>query len=147
MALRFLAACIVLSLPLIACERSTSDKDLTLVRADEVLALGTRDKGLLGKSKRVVIIDPRPMALYEAGHIKGARSMPMPTMNDVAVPELGDFKSVAILVYGTNANDVLGPAASKRLIELGYDSVYTLRGGLEGWTKASMPVVTGKDPG
>lgn len=144
---RTLAACIVLSLTSVACERSTSDRDLTLVRSDEVLALGTRDKGLLGKSKRVVIIDPRPVALYEAGHIKGARSMPMPSMNDVAVPELGDFKSVAILVYGTNANDVLGPAASKRLIELGYDSVYTLRGGLEGWTKASMPIVTGKDPG
>ena len=64
MTLRILAACFVLSLPLVACERSTSDKDLTMVRADEVLALGTRDKGLLGKSKRVVIIDPRPIALY-----------------------------------------------------------------------------------
>jgi len=147
MTLRILASCFVLSLPLMACERSTSDKDLTLIRADEVLALGSRDKGLLGKSKRVVIVDPRPTALYEAGHIKGARSMPMPTMNDVALPELGDVKSVAILIYGTNASDVLGPAASKRLIELGYDSVYTLRGGLDAWTKASMPTATGKDPG
>lgn len=129
-----------------ACERSTSDRNITLVRPDEVTTLGSRAKGLFTSAQRVVIVDPRPVKLYEASHIKGARSMPLPTMDDVAVAELGNPKLVAILVYGSDAGDVLGTAASKQLIELGYDDVYTLRGGLAGWTKAGMPVASGSTP-
>ncbi len=144
---RSLVARVLCIASLAACERSTSDKNLVLVRPDETLTLASRDAGVFGKHLKVVIVDPRTEALYEAGHVRGAISMPMPTMNDAAVPTLGAEGNLAVLVYGANANDVLGPAASKRLIELGYDHVYTLRGGLDAWVKAQMPTVTGKDPG
>jgi 3-mercaptopyruvate sulfurtransferase SseA len=47
------------------------------------------------------------------------------------------------VVYDTDYNDVLAKAASKRLLELGFDRVYTLEGGLKAWEKAGNDVATG----
>ena len=51
----------------------------------------------------------------------------------------------AIVVYATSVQDVLGTAASKRLIELGYQPVYTLKGGLRQWMRDGNKV-DGTDP-
>jgi 3-mercaptopyruvate sulfurtransferase SseA len=45
-------------------------------------------------------------------------------------------------VYGTSHDDTIAKAASKRLMELGFDDVYTLKGGLESWKSAGKDVVT-----
>ena len=38
-----------------------------------------------------------------------------------------------IIVYGDGFQDILSDAASKRLIEMGFKDVYTLRGGIQQW--------------
>ena len=49
-----------------------------------------------------------------------------------------------ILVYGEGFQDILADAASKRLIQLGYKDVYTLRGGIQQWEADGYEVVRGE---
>ena len=47
------------------------------------------------------------------------------------------------IVYDTDWEDTIGKAASKRLMELGFDNVYTLEGGLKAWKRDGNSVETG----
>ena len=78
---------------------------------------------------------------YEAGHIPGAISLPFPMIEQ-------DHKSYlrnagTIVVYDTDWDDVIAVSASKRLMELSYKEVFTLRGGLEAWVADGNPVEKG----
>ena len=39
------------------------------------------------------------------------------------------------IVYDSDYDDVMAKAASKRLLELGYDGVFTIRGGIKAWQR------------
>jgi len=50
------------------------------------------------------------------------------------------------IVYDTDYDDVLAKAASKRLMELGYENVYSLLGGLKAWKTEGYPVEKSQAP-
>lgn len=129
-----------------ACKVKTSDRDLQLVnshQAVEIASSGSKG-GLFSASPKAVWIDPRSPKEFDLAHIPGA----------VNLPFAGNFENDArtvlanatvIIVYGSSVQDVLGVAASKRLIELGYSNVYTLKGGLRQWARDGNKV-DGTDP-
>ena len=125
------------------CSKKTSDRDLEWVTPYQGMDLLGKATGVFGSRGDTVNIwlDPRTPTEYAAGHIPGAISLPFPMIEQ-------DHKSLlrnagTIIVYDTNWNDVIAVSASKRLMEIGYSDVHTLRGGLEAWTADGNAVDTG----
>ncbi|MEC8320612.1 MAG: rhodanese-like domain-containing protein [Planctomycetota bacterium] len=125
------------------CKTETSDRDLRPVAPQEAIDLAVpRSDGAFGRMSRPVWLDPRIRRAYDAGHIPGALSMPFGSgmFEDRAREELEGRSP--IIVYGDGFQDILSDAASKRLIEMGFKDVYTLRGGIQQWEADGYEIET-----
>ena len=132
----------MLALPLLAgCTRKTSDRDLMFVSSFQAVEKINEKPGLLDKKLRTAWVDPRTTELYAKEHIPGAISLPFPRMQAEAETTLKGYDQ--FIVYDTDWEDTIGKAASKRLMELGFDDVYTLEGGLKAWKRDGNSVETG----
>jgi rhodanese-related sulfurtransferase/DNA-binding HxlR family transcriptional regulator len=101
---------------------------LEQVTADELA-----DRLALGK---VVLLDVRPESEYRAGHIAGARSAPLPSL-DALVPELSRRREIVAYcrgpycVYADDAVRLLrGRGLKARRLDVGYPE----------WRRAGLPV-------
>lgn len=127
------------------CDVKTSDRDLQTINCHEAIELGSRlGDGPFGGSTTVFWVDPRSPEEFKKASIPGAINLPFGEAfeQDARVRLRG---ADAIIVYATSVQDVLGTAASKRLIELGLGNVYTLKGGIRQWMKDGN-AVEGDDP-
>jgi|GEM_PF-442212 len=125
----------------IACTRKTSDRDLMMVTPFQAVEKVNTTPSWLSKPKHSAWIDPRTTEQYAAEHIPGAISLPFPRMQTEAEFTLKSYDQ--FIVYDTDYGDVIGRAASKRLMELGFDNVYTLNGGLKAWKSDGNEVQSG----
>ena len=86
-----------------------------------------------------LVIDLRSAEAYGRGHIVGAKNIQM----DELESRLGQLdKSKAVVVVcdaGVTSN-----RAVDRLKKAGFESAWGLKGGMNGWIQAGLPVVTGK---
>lgn len=132
---------VLLLINLAGCDRKTSDRDLVYV--DPFQAVEALNKPASGFSKRVqgVFVDGRSPEEFAAGHIAGAISLPFPSMTSEASLVLAPYNT--FVVYGNDYQDIIAVAASKRLMELGFENVSTLSGGLKAWQAAGNAVETG----
>lgn len=99
--------------------------------------LAPLDAVRLINDREPVVIDVRPATDFKKGHLINAMSLPLAKLEDRA-SEIGRDKSRPVIVY-----DSLGGAgveAAARLRKLGFSEVYPLRGGLNGWLGANLPV-------
>lgn len=139
-------ACLVLLLPIaVGCTRKTSDRDLTFLKSFEAIELTNKKPDWFDKKLRTAWVDPRTTELYAQEHIPGAISLPFPRMQAEAEKMLEGYDQ--FIVYDTDWEDTIGKAASKRLMELGFDNVYTLEGGLKAWKRDGQQVVSGEPAG
>ena len=127
---------------LMGCAKTISDRDLQLVGVAEGIELVEARKKLLGGSRTGAWVDPRSERAYRQGHIPGAISLPYQYVAS-RHEELKPFD--VLVVYGDDYNDDLADGMSKRLMELGFRDVRTLRGGLRTWKAAEYELETG-DP-
>ncbi len=137
-------AVIAATLAVISCTNTTSDRDLVLVNPIDAQELVQGQAKLLGLGGTTVgtYVDPRSERDFRLGHIPGAISLPF--------QHLADNKSTldgydVLIVYGDDYNDPKANAMSKRLLELGFSDVRTLRGGLRAWTLAGFALDTASD--
>ncbi len=126
------------------CSKSISDSDLVLVSPSEGIELAEGRKTLLGLGgvEKAAWVDPRGGRAYREGHIPGALHVPFQDLTDQQEMLRGYD---ALIVYGSDFQDNLADAMSKRLLEMGFRDVRTLKGGLRAWTRAGHEVETG-DP-
>jgi len=124
-----------------ACETSTSDRDLVFLNSYDALKTISQPGGVFSSAKTSAFIDPRSRENYATKHIAGAISLPFEDMT-LEAPGLLEKYDI-LVVYGTDYNDILASASSKRLMEIGFKTVYTLEGGLKAWEKAGNEVQTG----
>ncbi len=130
---------------LAGCEAKTSDRDIVWVEPAEALTEGAKPRGLFGSAgTKVIWLDPRLPPEYDKEHIEGAINMPFATISDEAADRLAGYS--AFIVYGTDYADPIAASASKRLMEMGYKRVFTLRGGLRAWKRDGQPIVSGSTP-
>ncbi len=88
------------------------------------------------KNGNVVLIDVRPSAKAIAGRIKGAYSVPSPTLED----KLDDVpRNAPIVLYGDK--EVMDAVAAARAQEFNYVSL--VKGGYEGWVKSGGEIEKG----
>jgi len=121
-----------------ACTRKTSDRDLVFVTPAQAIEKFHGKPGLFGKPVKGVWVDPRRPEHYAKEHVAGAISLPLARMEAEAAIALRGYD--LFIVYDTDLEDTMGKAASKRLMELGFDDVYTLEGGLKAWKREGYEV-------
>lgn len=92
-------------------------------------------------NNEAVVIDLRSTEAFSRGHIVNARNIPSDEL-DSKVASLGQFKSKPVVtVCDTGVSSL---RIVKSLQEKGFESVYSLKGGMTGWSQEGLPVVTGK---
>jgi rhodanese-related sulfurtransferase len=88
-----------------------------------------------------LVIDIRSSDAFARGHIVNAKNIPTDEL-DAKMSQIEKFKAKPIVAVCDN-----GITATKTVTTLrnaGFESVYNLKGGMNGWTQAGLPVVTGK---
>jgi rhodanese-related sulfurtransferase/predicted transcriptional regulator len=91
----------------------------------------------------VTVLDVRPVAEYRAGHIPGARSVPVGELHAVLGELPVDFEVVA---YCRGPYCVFAPAAVRALRGAGF-AARRMEDGFPEWRRAGLPVAVGDDPG
>jgi rhodanese-related sulfurtransferase len=88
-----------------------------------------------------VVIDLRSADAFGRGHIVNARNIPSDEL-EAKLSSLEQLKSkpvIAVCDAGMSSRRIVNTLRQK-----GLESVYSLKGGMTGWTQAGLPVVTGK---
>ncbi len=85
-----------------------------------------------------VMVDVRSTNQYKDGHISGARSVPGDQIAAGAAA-LDKLKNRTVIVCCDSG--ATSGAAARKLTELGFATVYNLRGGLGAWRQDNLPVV------
>jgi rhodanese-related sulfurtransferase len=83
-----------------------------------------------------LVVDVREPGEYGAGHILGARNVPLSRVGDAA--DLGKRKDRPLILY-CDSGDRSGKAASA-LKKQGFERVVNLSGGIGAWQQAGLPV-------
>lgn len=86
-----------------------------------------------------LIVDVREEEEFFNGHIKGAKNVNRWLLEE-AVSEIAPDRSIPILVYCAAGNR--GALAADSLQKMGYQNVFSLKGGLSGWLEAGGMVET-----
>ncbi len=87
------------------------------------------------------VIDLRSAEAFGRGHIVNARNVPSDELS-ARLDKLGALKSKPVVIVCE-----AGITSSKALATLkqaGFETVYSLKGGMTGWSQAGMPLVTAK---
>jgi rhodanese-related sulfurtransferase len=88
-----------------------------------------------------MIIDLRNKEAYSRGHIVNAKNIPLDEF-DGKRESIQKFKSkpvVAVCDSGTSSTKIVNT-----LRQAGFETVFGLKGGMNAWDQAGLPVVTGK---
>jgi len=89
--------------------------------------------------RHALVLDVRPPADFKKGHILNALNVPQPKLGE-RLSELGKDTARPIVVYCALGG--VAAQATHTLKKAGYAEVYPLRGGLNSWLSASLPVTT-----
>ena len=87
------------------------------------------------------VVDLRSSEAFGRGHIVNARNVPMDEL-EARMEKLGRLKGKPVVTV-CDAGITSGRALAT-LKAAGFDSVYNLKGGMNAWVQAGMPVVSGK---
>lgn len=86
-----------------------------------------------------VVIDVRPAAQYEKGHIVDARNIELSRIESDPAAAVKKPKNKPLLLVCDNG---LGASkAAKLLRKAGYDGVFSLKSGLSAWRAENLPLV------
>jgi rhodanese-related sulfurtransferase len=84
------------------------------------------------------VIDVRAADAFAAGHVRGARHLPMEKLGD-AGEMLKRFKEKPLIVYCDRG--ISAAAAIRQLAGQGFTKAFNLRGGLNAWRAENLPLV------
>ena len=120
---------------------------LVAVLYQEMQSAGVKEQ--LGLAKAVdyinnqgaMVLDVRNRSMFESGHIAGAKSVLISTLqsNPQDCIEAMDHPVLLVCAKGTNTG-----ALAYQLKRKGYEKVKVLTGGMTNWVNEGMPVVKGK---
>ncbi len=86
-----------------------------------------------------LVVDVRPLPDYKRGHLLGAFHAPLTKFDDY-LGQIAKDKTRPVLVYcalGASSGTVVD-----KLRKNGFAEVYPLRGGINAWTMANLPVTS-----
>jgi rhodanese-related sulfurtransferase len=101
----------------------------TLVSVTEAVMLMSR--------KQVLVLDVREPDEFKLGHLQGARNVPLSQLAG-RIKELEKFKDKPVLLVCERGNRTR--AAVKVLKAQQFTALHQLKGGMQAWSEAKMPV-------
>lgn len=103
--------------------------------AENTIEIGDAKK-LIEKEKPVVV-DVRPAAMYEQGHLPGAKNVPLAQLAQSLdkLPKNKDSKILTVCNLGNSS--ILGMIF---LRAIGYNNVRSINNGTQGWIGKGLPV-------
>ena len=122
-----------LTLAIIGHEASLLVRGFKTLRPAELTALINRDNAL--------VVDLRPAADFEKGHIPGSKNVLM-SQFDPEHKRLAGARALPVVVVCKMGT--IAPAAAKRLKKAGFEHVYMLDGGISAWQQADLPLAKGR---
>jgi rhodanese-related sulfurtransferase len=99
--------------------------------------VGASEAVQLINRRDALVLDVRDKGEFAAGRIPNARNIPMPELGG-RLRELEKFKARPIVI--TCQSGMRSASVCGLLRKNGFNEVFTLRGGLNGWVEASLPV-------
>ncbi|PWW47819.1 rhodanese-related sulfurtransferase [Melaminivora alkalimesophila] len=90
--------------------------------------------------EKAVVIDVCEPGEYAAGHVRGAKNVPLAQLQE-RLPQVVKNKSVPVILVCAKGARAARAAALARA--LGYERAQPLAGGLAAWREASLPVEKG----
>ncbi len=117
---------------LVFSELRRKSRGLTNVEPQAAVALINAD---------AAVIDLRSAEAFSRGHIVNATNIPLDELagSGDKLKKLGSKPILTVCDAGISSN-----RAVDTLKKSGFDSVYSLKGGITAWTQANLPLVTGK---
>ena len=103
------------------------------LRPAELTGLVNRDNAL--------VVDLRPYADFDKGHIAGSKNVLM-TQFDPENPQLKAAKTLPVVLVCKTGQGA--GTSAKRLRKAGFEQVYVLDGGIAAWQQADLPLVKGR---
>ena len=97
-------------------------------------------KAWLHDDSEIALLDVREHGQYGESHIFQAAPVPYSRL-EIDIVRLAPRRSVRVVVY--DDGDGVAERARAALQRIGYDSVHTLRGGIQGWVDAGFNVFAG----
>ncbi|VAX17717.1 hypothetical protein MNBD_NITROSPINAE04-371 [hydrothermal vent metagenome] len=94
-------------------------------------------KAMMDKKEKFTLIDVREKSEFDAGHIKGAQSIPRGILEWVLTGKFKDPNTPIVFYCKTGARSAL---STKVATELGYKNLKNLRGSIKEWTEAGYEV-------
>lgn len=88
-----------------------------------------------------VVLDLRSSEAYARGHIVNARNIPSDELT-AAGDKFKKYKSRPVLAVCDTG--IASSRAVDTLRKAGFESVYGLKGGIQAWTQANLPLVSAK---
>lgn len=96
--------------------------------------------GLINR-ENALVVDLRPYADFQKGHIAGSKNVLM-SQFDPESKQLAPAKALPVVVVCQSGLTAGG--AAKRLKKAGFSNVGILDGGIDAWRGADLPLVKGK---
>ena len=87
--------------------------------------------------EKSLVVDVRPSADYEAGHILNAINIPENELSQDQ-KKLEKYKQQTVVAYCNTG--AVATRSARTLKSMGYENVYCLSGGLQAWQSANLPV-------
>ena len=87
--------------------------------------------------EKAVVIDVCDSAEYQAGHVGGAKSIPLADLETKLPTVVKNKATPVVLVCASGARSARAVAIARKL---GYDNAQSLAGGLKSWREANLPV-------
>lgn len=109
----------------------------TVLRGDK--QLNAVDAVRLINDRNALVLDVRQVADFKKGHILNALNIPLARLQERA-GELNKHKEQTVICYCALGSSA--PQAVAQLRQMGFTAVHSLKGGLNAWQGASLPVTT-----
>jgi len=96
------------------------------------------DATLLINRESALVVDLRPLADFDKGHIPGSKNVLM-SQFDPENKQLAPAKSLPVVLVCKTG--MIASGAAKRLKKAGFERIFVLDGGIGGWQQAELPLV------
>ena len=103
-----------------------------------VKEVSVHEMTLLINREDAVVLDTRGANEFKAGHITGARQIKPEELREKNFSKLEKYKDTPIIVVCAMGNSARTVAAS--MTKGGFGKVNVLKGGMNAWTQAGLPV-------
>ena len=86
----------------------------------------------------LIVIDLRPVSMFQGGHIPGAINVPMPVLEAWILGEGQDYLNKKLIVHCHL--EIVSPVAAQMLVDAGFKKVNNMKGGFMAWLSAGQDI-------